>query len=67
MHEFVDSCVSTAAVVHAVLCEQSLSRTPYAALRRLVVSMLGLTPEASQEEVGLTLRTHVRQGNDPGV
>jgi class 3 adenylate cyclase/tetratricopeptide (TPR) repeat protein len=67
VHEFVDSCVSTTAVVHAVLCEQNLSRTPYAALRRLVVSMLGLSPEASPEEVGLALGTYVKQSSAPGV
>jgi class 3 adenylate cyclase/tetratricopeptide (TPR) repeat protein len=67
VHEFINSSVSSPAVIHAVLCEQSLSRTPYAALRRFVVSILGLPVEASEEQIGLVLRTYIKNSENPAI
>jgi predicted ATPase len=67
VHEFIDRSVSSPAVVHAVLCEQSLSRTPYAALRRLAVSILGLPVDASAEQIGLVLRTYAKSSRTADI
>lgn len=60
-NEFIDGCDPPPAGIHIALCEQSLLRTPYAALRRLALSIMGLPLDASGHQVELGLLAFVRR------
>jgi tetratricopeptide (TPR) repeat protein len=65
LQEFVSACVPASAIVHVVSCEHNFLRTPYAALRRLVVAIFSLPPDASVEQVELALLAHRRGLDSP--
>jgi class 3 adenylate cyclase/tetratricopeptide (TPR) repeat protein len=64
-HEFIDVSVPRHAPLDMIVCAQNLSRTPYGALRPLLLSLLALPVDSGKDQVELGLSAWLRSAGMP--